>query len=99
MKVNICGVPYTVVEKKDNFDGTTFGSITYAEQEIIIREDLRTEIKAESIIHEMVHGMFVHLGYNDYASDEQLVQALANAIYQGFTVKVLENEVRGEVTE
>lgn len=32
-------------------------------------------------------GIFVHLGYNDHANNEQLVQALGNAIYQGFEIK------------
>lgn len=35
----------------------------------------------------MIHGIFVHLGYNDHANNEQLVQALGNAIYQGFEIK------------
>jgi hypothetical protein len=35
----------------------------------------------------MVHGIFVSLGYNDYSNDEQLVQALGNAIYQSFEIK------------
>jgi hypothetical protein len=45
------------------------------------------ENKNETLCHEIVHGIFVHLGYNDYAQDEQLVQALGNAIYQGFDIK------------
>ena len=39
------------------------------------------------VLHEIIHGIFVHLGYNDYAQNEQLVQALGNAIYQGFNIK------------
>jgi hypothetical protein len=38
----------------------------------------------------MVHGIFAHLGYDDYDANEQLVQALGNAIYQGFKVKMIE---------
>ena len=50
------------------------------------------ESKDEALCHEIVHGIFVHLGYNDYAQDEQLVQALGNAIYQGFNIKAESEE-------
>ena len=53
------------------------------------------ESKDETLCHEMIHGIFVHLGYDDYAQNEQLVQALGNAIYQGFNIKA-ESEVKNE---
>ena len=45
------------------------------------------EHKLETLCHEIVHGIFFHLGYNEYAVNEQLVQALGNAIYQSFDIK------------
>ena len=89
MTVSICGVPYKVIEKEDAFnsDALHFGQIDYKKCEICIAKDGTDEIKKEAICHEIVHGIFVHLGYNDYTNDEQLVQALGNAIYQGFDVK------------
>ena len=50
------------------------------------------ENKNEALCHEMMHGIFVHLGFNDYAQDEHLVQALGNAIFQSFDIKVVKNE-------
>lgn len=92
MIVNICGVPHTVIEKEDHFDvDAHFGQIDYKKCEIIINKDMSNEAKHEALCHEMVHGMFVHLGYNDYAQDEQLVQALGNAIYQGFKIKDIQS--------
>ena len=88
MKVNICGVPHTVVECEDKFNvDTHFGQIDYKACEIRINKDMTAASKKETLCHEMIHGIFVHLGYNDYSQDEQLVQALANAIYQGFEIK------------
>ena len=88
MKVNICGVPHEVVEYEDKFDvDCHYGQIDYKDCEIRINRDMAEDIKAETICHEMIHGIFVHLGYNDYANDEQLVQALGNAIYQGFVIR------------
>ena len=89
MKVNICGIPHTVIECTDNFDvDTHFGQIDYKACEIRVNKDMADEAKEETIIHEMVHGILVHLGYSEQSQDEQFVQALANAIYQGFDIRV-----------
>ena len=45
------------------------------------------EAKEETICHEMIHGILVHLGYSQQSQDEIFVQALANAIYQGFDIR------------
>lgn len=88
MKVNICGIPHTVIECEDYFDlDVHFGQIDYKACEIRINKDLKTEAKEETICHEMIHGILVHLGYTEQSQDEQFVQALANAIYQGFDVR------------
>ena len=88
MTVNICGVPHKVVECEDKFDlDIHFGLIDYKICEIRINKDLAEESKKETLCHEMVHGMLVHLGYTEQSQDEQFVQALGNAIYQGFEIK------------
>ena len=89
MKVNICGIPHTVIECDDKFNAH-FGQIDYKACEIRLNKDMTQEAKDETLCHEMVHGIFAHLGYDDYDANEQLVQALGNAIYQGFKVKVVE---------
>lgn len=90
MIVNICGIPHRVIECEDKFDADLhFGQIDYKNCEIRINKDMPRESKFETICHEMVHGIFIHLGYTDYAQDEQLVQALGNAIHQGFSVKTV----------
>lgn len=66
------------------------GQINYNEAEILINQDSHPGIKKEALCHEMVHGILVHLGYQDMANDEQLVQALGNAICQGFEIKNLD---------
>lgn len=92
-KISICGVPYTVVSKDDNFtaDAIHFGEINYKECEIAISKGMTKELEEETLCHEIVHGIFVHIGRNDLANDEQLVQSLGNAIYGTFKVK----EIKG----
>lgn len=97
MIVNICGIPHKVIECEDKFNADVhFGQIDYKACEIKIDKDMTRESKFETICHEMVHGIFIHLGYNDYAQDEQLVQALGNAIYQGFSVKAESEGIRND---
>lgn len=91
MKVNICGVTHTVIECEDKFDvDIHFGQIDYKTCEIRINKNLAEEAKEESICHEMVHGMLVHLGYSELSQDETFVQGLGNAIYQGFDIRIKE---------
>lgn len=92
MKVNICGLPHEVVEVEDSFDiDCHMGMIEYKSLQIKINKNMAEETKKETLCHEMVHGILVHLGYNDLSNDEQLVQALGNAIYQGFEIKAQKN--------
>ena len=88
MTVNICGVPHEVVELDDNFDvDTHLGQIDYRHCEIRLNKDMSEVAKEETLCHEMLHGMLVHIGYENLSQDEQFVQALGNAIYQGFKVR------------
>ena len=86
--VKICGIPHKITLHEDSFDmGTHFGQINYGSCEIRLNKDLSKDIMEETLVHEILHGIFVHLGYNNEASNEQFVQALANAINQTFTLR------------
>lgn len=89
MTVNICGIPHKVVECDSKFDvDLHMGEIRYADAEIRINKALSENVKTETLCHEIMHGILVHLGYNDLSQDEQFIQAVANAINQAFTVKI-----------
>lgn len=93
MRVNICGIEHKVIECEDKFNSDChMGQITYKDAEILINKDMDPAIKEETICHEMIHGILVHIGYQEQSNDEQFVQALANAIYQGFKVRGWEKE-------
>lgn len=66
MKVNICGLPHEVVEVEDKFNvDCHMGMIEYKDLVIKINKDMKPEAKAETLCHEMVHGILVHLGYQE----------------------------------
>lgn len=93
MIVNICGIPYKVIECEDHFDvDLHFGEIKYGKGEIRINKSLSNEIKDEALCHEILHGILVHLGYNEQSQDEQFVQAVGNAIYQTFQIIIEERK-------
>lgn len=86
--VNICGIPHTVKLCEDLFDTDChLGQIDYKKCEIKINKDATEEMQKQTLIHEMVHGIFVQIGRNDLTTDETLVQSLAMAINQSFELK------------
>ncbi len=92
MKVNICGIPHEVIEKEDAFDSDIhFGMIRYGRAEITVNKNLPEALKKEALCHEMVHGILIHIGYNELSENEQFVQALGNAICQGFEIEILDD--------
>lgn len=94
MTVNICGIPHEVVEHDDVFDANEihFGQINYKTCRISISKGMTEEMKNQALCHEMLHGILVHLGYNEQSADEQFVQALASAINQSFEVRRVTDE-------
>ena len=87
MKVNICGIAHEVIECEDNFNiDTHFGQIDFCKAIIKINKDLDVQVKKESICHEILHGILVHLGYDELSSDEKFVNAVSNGICQAFSI-------------
>lgn len=91
MKVKICGITHEVIECEDAFDvDLHFGMIDFKKSLIKINSDLSEEAKRETMCHEIVHGILVHLGYNNLNEDETFVQSLGNAINQTFDIRGVE---------
>ena len=93
IKVNICGLEHTVRYYDDAFNvDDHWGMIDYAKCEIRINKNMNLAAQEETLCHEIVHGILVHIGYDELSQDEQFVQALGNAIFQSFTVKKVQDE-------
>ena len=87
-KVTICGIPHDIVMCEDNFDTEChLGQITYSKAEIKLNSEATPAVQMQALVHEVVHGLLVYLGYNDLSSEEQFVQALACGINQTFRLK------------
>lgn len=82
-KINILGIDYkieyvNIISK----ECLTLGQIDYLNQEIKILDELEDDIKKVTLIHEILHGIFNQLGFEDEAADEHLINSLATALYQ-----------------
>ena len=78
MTINICGIPYTVIDLDDNFsaDAKHFGQADFLKARIILNKYLAEPIKQETLVHEIVHAILVHIGRPDLSEDETFVQSL-----------------------
>ena len=86
--INICGIPHAIIPCADNFTmDSHFAEINYTKAEIRVNQDMPETMQIQSIIHEWVHGALVMIGRNQESQDENLVQCLAMAINQTFTIR------------
>lgn len=86
MKVDILGINYQIKEENvidENID--CLGLIEYKKQLITIKQGLKEDIRKETIIHEIIHGILEHSGRADLQKKEDLINGLSNSIYQVFS--------------
>lgn len=96
-KVTICGVPHTIDIVDDKFgNNDLLGQIEYAPAIIRLNSHMSDEMFTVTCIHEVVHGILIHLGYNQLSDDEVFVSSLAQAIAGTFKFK---EEMPWEKTE
>ena len=96
-KVTICGVPHTIDIVDDKFgNNDLLGQIEYAPAIIRLNSHMSDEMFNVTCIHEVVHGILIHLGYNQLSDDEVFVSSLAQAISGTFKFR---EEMPWEKTE
>lgn len=90
MKVDICGLKYKVKEVEvidEGYEGIVQGRIEYSKQKILLKKKIPKQIKKETLIHEIIHGVLLHIGRTDLTEDEMFVQSLANGLYRTFEIR------------
>ena len=81
-KIKILATEYEVeeVEQIDKYE-RLLGQINYEEQRIKIDKSISEDMKKETLIHELLHGILEKLGYTDLNEDEQKVHSIASTMY------------------
>ncbi len=93
--VNILGLDYrvlevAVVDRNDPADG----EFDPHEQTIRIDSSLSEQAKEQVLMHEILHGVFLQLGFDEHYEDEHLVQSVSAVLHQTlhpFTSSFLES--------
>lgn len=81
-KIKILATEYRVeeVEQIDKYQ-RLLGQINYCDQSIFIDKNISEDMKRETLIHEILHGILEKLGYTEINNDEQKVQSIASTLY------------------
>lgn len=82
-KVKILATEYKIeeVEQIDKYQ-RLLGQIDYVEQTIKIDINISEDLKKETLLHEILHGILEKLGYDDINENEQKVHSIASTMYQ-----------------
>ena len=80
--LKIMGSNYKIeeVEQIDKWQ-RLLGQIDYINQTIKIDKNIPEDLKMDTLIHEIIHGVLDKLGYVEINSDEQKVNGIANALF------------------
>ena len=81
-KIKIMATDYFIeeVEQIDKYQ-RLLGQIEYTEQKIKIDKNISEDMKKETLIHEILHGILEKLGYTEFNEDEQKVHSIASTMY------------------
>ena len=81
--IKIGGIDYDYTEVEDlgeTEDGETIGNISYRDAEIQIKAGLKPQVKAVTVLHEVIHGIMAHGGALE--QDESFIDMLAYGLHQ-----------------
>ena len=80
-EIKIGGMQYAVTEK-DTVDNNAqcYGVCVYHDTHIEIKKELSAERKEQTLIHEMMHGVFFESGFEDH--EEEVVNRVSAVLYQ-----------------
>jgi len=77
-KVKIGGLKYTVKISNNLANEGALGKISYSGLQIELQKAKLQNMHA-TLLHEILHGIYYHLGYTEH--DEKKIDELANALY------------------
>jgi Zn-dependent peptidase ImmA (M78 family) len=68
--------------KRDDNGSLLDGQISYEERTIYLNKDYGIEQEKVSLLHEIMHGIFNKQGHSEWRTDENLVDAIAEGLYE-----------------
>lgn len=80
--VKISGINYTIGGFDTDVDRNLMGRLSYDVAQIYIRNDLPIDKKYETLLHEVMHAVYMNAGLQPGDEEEKVVTALSSGIYQ-----------------
>lgn len=81
MNININGINYEVSYDNDIITAdNSIGQIKYNQQQIKLHKNIGDDVKLQTLMHEIIHGILYSNHYHDLNIDEEFVDRLATTI-------------------
>ena len=80
--INIAGISYSVESFETDVDRNLMGRLAYDTAQIYVRKDLPIDKKLETLLHEVIHAVYMNAGLQPGDDEEKIVTALSSGIYQ-----------------
>lgn len=80
--IKISGIDYSVDGFDTDVDRNLMGRLAYDTAQIYIRNDLPIDKKMETLLHEVMHAVYMNAGLQPGDEEEKVVTALSSGLYQ-----------------
>lgn len=80
--IKISGIDYSVDGFDTDVDRNLMGRLSYDTAQIYIRNDLPIDKKMETLLHEVMHAVYMNAGLQPGDEEEKVVTALSSGLYQ-----------------
>ena len=80
--IKISGIDYSVDGFDTDVDRNLMGRLSYDTAQIYIRNDLPIDKKMETLLHEVLHAVYMNAGLQPGDEEEKVVTALSSGLYQ-----------------
>lgn len=80
--IKVSGIDYSINGFDTDVDRNLMGRLAYDTAQIYIRNDLPIDKKYETLLHEVIHIVYMNSGLQPSDDEEKVVTALSSGIYQ-----------------
>lgn len=80
--IKVSGIDYSINGFDTDVDRNLMGRLAYDTAQIYIRNDLPVDKKYETLLHEVIHIVYMNSGLQPSDDEEKVVTALSSGIYQ-----------------
>lgn len=96
--LNINGIDYEICLENADFSPGAMGRTNMKTGKILLDTSMKTDIKNNTLIHEMFHIFYNSCGLSERSTEEEIVEAMSNQMYaamqnnKDFFIKLIINE-------